>query len=166
MGQRRLHQVQEIFRRAAFIRDLKLKLSGVGKGWCETTLAPQKRHLQQHGYVHAGVLATMADHTAGGAARGAVRSGQDVITVEFKINFLRKAAGRLRCRSKVLRAGRSTVVCESDVYAQDSTTEQLVSKALVTLAIFPAAPPATARRGQGNSTRASAGDKSESGHND
>jgi uncharacterized protein (TIGR00369 family) len=138
MDRARLENVKEIFRRAHFLRALNIKLSGIGTGWCETTLVPEKRHRQQHGYVHAGVQATMADHTAGGAARGAVRANQDVITVEFKINFLRKAAGqRIRCRSKVLRAGRSTVVCESDVYAQNGTEEELVSKAIVTLAIFP-----------------------------
>jgi uncharacterized protein (TIGR00369 family) len=60
---------------------------------CETTLNIEDRHLQQHGFVHAGVIATIADHTAGGAARTA--SGErDVITIEFKINFLRPASAR------------------------------------------------------------------------
>ena len=43
-------------------------------GMCETTLIPSERHLQQHGLIHAGVLATMADHTAGGAA-GSILGG-------------------------------------------------------------------------------------------
>jgi uncharacterized protein (TIGR00369 family) len=51
-------------------------------------------HRQQHGYVHAGVMTTLADHRAGGAARAAVAAGNDVLTVEFKINFLAPARGR------------------------------------------------------------------------
>ena len=52
----------------------------------------------------------MADHTSGCAARGAVGLDSDVITVEFKVNFLRPAvADRLRCRGQVLRAGKMLV---------------------------------------------------------
>jgi uncharacterized protein (TIGR00369 family) len=46
---------------------------------------------KQHGLIHAGVLTTMADHTSGCAARSVVGLEHDVITVEFKINFLRPA---------------------------------------------------------------------------
>jgi uncharacterized protein (TIGR00369 family) len=78
----------------------------------------------------------MADHTAGCAARSAVGLEQDVITVEFKINFLRPAiADRLRCRGRVLRAGRMLVICEAEVFAEKDSEEKLVSKATVTLAV-------------------------------
>ena len=61
---------------------------------------------------------------------------QDVLTVEFKINFLRPAvADRLRCRSHVLRAGKSLVICESEMYAEKKSEEKLVAKAMVTLAV-------------------------------
>lgn len=77
--------VNEIFYRADFVRDLGMKITGLGPGWCETTLAVQKRFHQQHGFVHGGVIASMADHTAGGAAYTAAAGG-DVLTLEFKIN--------------------------------------------------------------------------------
>jgi len=97
---------------------------------------PNSKHEQQHGLVHAGVMATMCDHTAGCAARGKVGMDQDVLTVEFKINFLRPAlANRLRCRSHVLRAGKTLVICESEMYAQKTSEEKLVAKATVTLAV-------------------------------
>ena len=78
----------------------------------------------------------MADHTAGCAARSAVDVADDVITIEFKINFLRPAvADRLRCRSQVLRAGKTIVICESEVFAEKDSAEKLVSKGIFTLAV-------------------------------
>ena len=129
-------KVRHIFDNAPFIREMGVELTSIEDGWCETQLVPDRRHRQQHGLIHAGVMATMGDHTAGCAARGKVGMDQDVLTVEFKINFLRPAlADRLRCRSDVLRAGKTLVICESEVYAQKKSEEKLVAKATVTLAV-------------------------------
>ena len=129
-------KVRGIFDSANFIRDLGMELCVIEEGSSETRLVPNHRHLQQHGFVHAGVLATMADHTAGCAARSTVGVDQDVITVEFKINFLRPAAAdRLRCRSNVLRSGKTLVICESDVFAEKDGKKKLVAKAMITLAV-------------------------------
>jgi uncharacterized protein (TIGR00369 family) len=77
----------------------------------------------------------MADHTAGGAAGTLVRSNERVLTAEFKIDLLRPALGdRLRCRSTVLKAGRTLIVAESEVHAVRDGKEKLVAKATVTLA--------------------------------
>ncbi len=129
-------RVRQIFDKANFVRDLGMQLTLIEDGCCETILIPSKRHQQQHGLIHAGVLATMADHTAGCAARSVVGLEQDVVTVEFKINFLRPTvARRLRCRSKVLRAGKTIVVCEAELFAENESAEKLVSKAMMTLAV-------------------------------
>ena len=133
--------VMAIFSRAPFIGDLGVALSGLGPGWCESTLAVAPKHLQQDGYVHAGVQATIADHTAGGAAGTVARPGDLVLSVEFKINLLRPALGdRLRCRATVLRQGKTITVAESEVFARKDGEEKLVAKATVTLAHVPASP--------------------------
>src|SRR5258708_13149705 len=95
-------QVRHIFDSANFVRDLGMQLTQIGDEYCETILRPSERHRQQHGLIHAGVMATMADHTSGCAARGAVGLDQDVVSVEFKINFLRPAiADPLRSRARL-----------------------------------------------------------------
>jgi uncharacterized protein (TIGR00369 family) len=95
-------QVRHIFDSANFVRDMGMQLTRIEDEYCETILVPAERHLQQHGLIHAGVMATMADHTSGCAARGVVGFDHDVVSVEFKINFLRPAvADRLRCRGRV-----------------------------------------------------------------
>ena len=132
-GDLSLEDVSGIFYSANFIRDLDIRLDKFGNGTCETSLVVTERMRQQHGFVHGGVIATLADHTAGGAARSASGS-KDVLTVEFKINFLRPALGdRLRCIGTVLRAGKIAVIAEALVYCIHSGEEQLVAKLTETL---------------------------------
>jgi uncharacterized protein (TIGR00369 family) len=133
-------RVRRIFVDAPFLALLGIQLHAAGPGWCETYMSADERLLQQHGYVHAGVLTTLADHTSGGAARAAVAADADVLTIEFKVNFLRPArAGRLASRGRVLRAGRSIVVAESEVYSVVANEMVLVSKCTSTLAVLPPA---------------------------
>ncbi|MBP8000122.1 MAG: PaaI family thioesterase [Chloroflexi bacterium] len=128
--------VQAIFRQAPFIQHLGIELTDIGPGWCETTLVVRTEHLQQDGFIHAGVQATLADHTAGAAAGSLIAPGEIVLTAEFKINLLRPAIGEhLRGRADVLRAGKTLTVVESSVYAKTQEGEKLVSKATVTLAV-------------------------------
>ena len=130
---RAAESVQNIFYSANFIRDLNIQLDKVSEGTCETSLIVQDRLRQQHGFIHGGVIATMADHTAGGAARS-VSGEKDVLTVEFKINYLRPAIGdRLRCTASVLRGGKTVIVAEALVYACNGEEETLVAKLTETL---------------------------------
>jgi uncharacterized protein (TIGR00369 family) len=129
-------ELNRIFKRSPFIADLGLQLDSLGHGECTTVLPLQPRHLQQDGYVHAGVQATMADHTAGAAAATLIACGQIVLTAEFKINLLRPAEGdRLICRSAVLKQGKQLTVVESEIFSVKRETECLVSKATATIAV-------------------------------
>ena len=128
--------VRQIFYAANFVRDLEIRLENTGHGTCETSLVIQDRLRQQHGFVHGGVVATLADHTAGGAARS-VSGTRDVLTVEYKINFLRPASGDgLRCSATVLKAGKSVIVAEALVFCNGSSGEQLVAKLTETLFVI------------------------------
>jgi len=130
--------VEPIFQDAAFIRHLGIALEAAGRGWVRTSIAVRPEHLQQHGFVHAGVITTLADHTAGGAARAAVDPGTDVITIEFKINFLKPAkADALAATGVVLRAGKTIVTSESEVYAMTADGPVMVAKCMSTLAVIP-----------------------------
>ena len=131
-------EARRILESCPFVRDLGLKLVSLGEGVCTTVLDLEERHLQQDGFVHAGVQATVADHTAGTAGATLIPAGRAVLSIEFKINLLRPARGeRLVCRAKVLRGGKSVSVVESEVHAVSDGRESLVSKATVTLAIVP-----------------------------
>lgn len=130
-------EIRRIFEQAAFVADLGVRLEGIGAGECDTVLELEDRHLQQDGFVHAGVQAALADHTAGAAAATLVGPHEYVLTVEFKINLLRPAHGdRLRCRATVLKPGARIDVVESEIWAEEDGESRLVSKALVTLVVL------------------------------
>lgn len=131
--------LKEVFRSAPFIADLGIEPESAGGGECVTTLQLERRHLQQNGYVHAGVLATMADHSAGAAAFTICPGGSYVLTVEFKLSLLRAAQGeRIVCRAKVLKPGKQFSFVESEVFCVASGQEKLVAKASATIAILSA----------------------------
>ena len=129
-------ELQRIFNAAPFVVNLGIRLMSLGSGICETELDVEPRHLQQNGFVHAGVQATMADHTAGGAAATMIEPDHIVLTVEFKTNLLQSAKGdRLTCRSKVLKPGSRLIVVESEVQCENEGTSTLVSKTTATMAV-------------------------------
>jgi uncharacterized protein (TIGR00369 family) len=141
-----LDVLRTIFEAAPFISFLGIEPTSVAKGECHTTLRLRPEHLQQNDVVHAGVIATMADHTGGGAAASVLDADTFPLTVEFKINLLRAASGdHLTCHARVLKAGRTLVVSESEVFAGTPTEEVLVAKAMITLAVMTS----KARRGTG-----------------
>ena len=80
-------EVERIFLSAPFTRDLGVRLESVAPGECRTSLVLGERHLQQDGFVHAGVQATVADTTAGAAAATLIAPDQYVLSAEFKINL-------------------------------------------------------------------------------
>ena len=130
-------EIERLFDAAPFIRNLGMELVTIATGRCETALALTERHLQQDGVVHAGVLATMADHTSGTAGASLIKADEYVLTAEFKINLLRAAKGnRLHCVGTVLKPGRRLIVAESEVFDGNPQAARLVAKATVTLAVM------------------------------
>lgn len=102
-------------------------------GYFETRLEVQNEHQQQDGFVHAGVIATMADHTAGYASFTTVSKKFRILTVEFKINYFKPATGSLiTCRSQVINNGKKIKVVESEVFSVSKGNEKLVSKSMFT----------------------------------
>jgi len=125
-----------VFGQAPFIALLGLRLDYAANGQCTTSLTVTEKHLQHDGFVHAGVQATVADHSAGTAASTLLQPGQIVLTAEFKINFLRPARGDiLSCVSKVLKAGSTLIVVESEIYCGNADQRHLTAKAMLTLAV-------------------------------
>jgi uncharacterized protein (TIGR00369 family) len=117
-----------------FIKYCGFEVEDVRWGYFQSRVRIQELHRQQDGFIHAGVMATMADHTAGYAAFTTVPEDFQILTVEFKINFLRPAYGdALLCRSRVIREGNKIVISESEVFDEREGEEALAAKALVTL---------------------------------
>src|SRR5437868_2794242 len=111
-----IEKFKHIFDKANFLRELGCELTKLDKGSCEIELVVHPKHLQQNNFVHAGIVATLADHAAGCAAYTVTEEDHIVLTTEFKINLLRPATGeKLIARSKVLKPGKMITVCQSEV---------------------------------------------------
>ena len=90
---------------------------------------------QQHGFVHAGVITSIADSACGYAALTLAPSGSEVLSVEFKVSLLAPAQGvRFLARAHVLRAGRRLSFCSGEVVAiQESGEESAIAAMLSTM---------------------------------
>jgi uncharacterized protein (TIGR00369 family) len=132
-----LDEIHRVFSKAPFIADLGIELVHAAPGVCETRLNLRKRHLQQDGFVHAGITTTLADHTAGTAAASLIAPGELILTAEFKINFLRPATGAsIGCRATVIKPGTRLSVVEAEVTCDSSGRSILVAKALLSMAVI------------------------------
>lgn len=121
-----------------FIRYCQFEADIIKRGYFQSRVKIEDHHRQQDGFIHAGVMATMADHTAGYSAFTTVSEEFQILTIEFKVNFLRPAFGEaLVCRSRVIRGGNQVIISESEVFDQREGEETLVAKALVTLMAVP-----------------------------
>lgn len=128
-------ETRRVFDQAPFIRQLGAELIEFSPGRCRTRIHLNENHKQQDGFVHAGVQATLADHSCGTAAATQIAQGQRVLTADFTVNLLRPAQGHtLECEAKVIKQGRTLTVAEGEVYAVGEQ-RKLVAKATVTLAI-------------------------------
>jgi uncharacterized protein (TIGR00369 family) len=117
-----------------FINHCGFEAEVIRRGYFQSGVKIVDHHRQQDGFIHAGVMATMADHTAGYAAFTTVPEEYQILTIEFKVNFLRPAYGEsLVCRSRTLREGLQIIIGESEVFDRRAEEEVLVAKALVTL---------------------------------
>jgi len=117
-----------------FIHYCQFEPEFVEYGFFQSRVTILEHHRQQDSFIHASVMATMADHTAGYSAFTIVPNEFQILTIEFKINFLRPAHGEaLVCRSKVLREGKQIIIAESEVFDIRERTETMSAKAMVTL---------------------------------
>ena len=115
------------------IQSLKIE-----SGLFESRVLIDDNHRTQDNFIHAGLIATMSDHTAGYAAFTLVPEDTRILTIEFKINFLKPAFGTaLHCCSEVISQGRQIIVAQSSVYDIRDTTKKMVSKSTITLMAVP-----------------------------
>ena len=117
-----------------FIKYCQFEADVIERGFFQSKVRIKEQHRQQDGFIHAGVIATMADHTAGYAAFTTVSEEFQILTIEFKVNFLRPAYGEcVVCRSRVIREGSQIIISESEVFDVREDEEILAAKAIVTL---------------------------------
>ncbi len=134
-----LATLRRFFSSSPFMVDLGVEPVVAAEGRIETQLVLAERHLQHTGQVHAGVMASLADHTMGAAAQTMAPADHWILTAELKTSLLRAGKGlRLRCDGHVLKAGRRLSFTEAEVWAEAADgSRALVMKASATMAVVP-----------------------------
>jgi len=131
-----LATLKGVFAASPFVADIGIVPVAFEDGKVITELALTERHTQHTGVVHAGVMATMADHSMGAAAQAAAPDGCWIVTAELKTSLLRATKGeRLVCEAQVLKPGRAVTFTEACVWADSGGERTLVMKASATMAV-------------------------------
>ena len=113
-----VEEIKESFAKQLVMSLIGASLTGVEPGIVEITLPYRSDLTQQHGYVHAGIITTIADSACGYAAYTLMPPNSDVLAVEFKVNLMRPAQGEtFVARAEVLKSGRTLSVVRADVHA-------------------------------------------------
>ncbi len=120
-----------------FMHHIGFNLDVIEAGKVEGRMQLEKKHLQQAGLVHGGVIATVADIVAGFSAYSLVGVEDKVVTGELKISYLRPAKGDvLYAKGWVLKQGRKINFCEAEVYVLNGDEAKLVAKATTSMIII------------------------------
>ena len=127
-------RIRSSFAKQGLMRTLGATLSRVTSGQVEIVLVPSPEVSQQHGFVHAGAISAIADSAAGYAALSMMPMDRGVLTTEFKINLLAPAMGeRIVARGKVVKAGRTLTLAQTEVFAEYEGKERLIALLTATL---------------------------------
>ncbi len=120
-----------------FTNYIGFKITSITPGFIEGSMALEQHHLQQMGFVHGGVTATVSDIVAGFAAFTLVALGQGVVTVELKVSYLNPGIGHtLKAKGQVVKAGGKLHFCESEIWVLSDTSETLIAKSSSTMAVL------------------------------
>ena len=107
--------------RQGMMQHLGVRLLSVSAGQVELALPYGDKTTQQQGGFHGGAIGALADIAGGYAALTVVPEGMEVVTVEYKINFLSShQGGEIRATGKVVKAGRRVVVTTAEVVHIDA----------------------------------------------
>jgi uncharacterized protein (TIGR00369 family) len=135
-----MQRIHQSFERQGLMRTLGGVLESVVPGTVTITCGFADGLTQQHGLFHGGVVASLADVACGYAALSLMPDDREVLTVEFKVQFLKPATtDRLIAVGQVVQSGRTLTVCEGSVF--DVTRTRLLARMTATMISVPAEAP-------------------------
>jgi uncharacterized protein (TIGR00369 family) len=131
-----LERVRGSFDRQGMMATLGVEVITVEPGRVELALRHDDRFTQQHGFLHAGAVASVLDTACGYAAYTVMPPESAVLTATYTINLLAPAAGRqFVLTGEVVRAGRTLVVCRGEAFADGSQRPFAVMQATMTVLV-------------------------------
>ena len=140
LSEHRRQQCVQMVQQTPFMQHLKAEIGRLDWGQCTLIMSVGPEHLQQHGFVHAGVQSSLADHACGAAAHSCLREQQQILSIEFKMNLLRPAQGAsLKAVAEVIKAGRRVTVVQAQIYCGQDDNWVHSATMLATMAVIESA---------------------------
>lgn len=127
-------EITQSFSKQTIMGLIGAELTRVEPGRIEITLPYRADLAQQHGYLHAGIVTTIADSACGYAAYSLMPPNSEVLSVEFKVNLLRPAKGEMfSAVAEVVKSGKTLTVVRADVFGIEGAERNLVATMLGTM---------------------------------
>jgi uncharacterized protein (TIGR00369 family) len=126
------NKIKTSFDKQGLMKTFNASLDKVESGSVQISCVFTEGLSQQHNFFHAGVMAGIADSACGYAASTLAQHDREVLTVEFKVNFLKPAnTSKIIAIGKVIQSGKTLTVCEGNVY--DESEAILIAKMTATI---------------------------------
>ena len=120
-------EIAQSFAKQTVMSLIGAELMRVEPGFIEIRLPYREDLTQQHSYLHAGIVTTIADSACGYAAYSLMPANSEVLSVEFKVNLLRPAKGEtFSAIAEVIKTGKTLTVVRSDVFGIDREGERVM----------------------------------------
>jgi uncharacterized protein (TIGR00369 family) len=130
-------RVRASFAQQGAMRLIGARMTELRPGYCAIELPYRDDLTQQHGYVHAGIVATIVDSAGGYAGFTLFPTNASVLTAEYKLNLIAPAMGeRLIAVGEVVKSGRTLVVARGEVHAEAAGKRTLCAIMQQTLVVM------------------------------
>jgi uncharacterized protein (TIGR00369 family) len=130
-------RVTASFNRQTAMKTLGIQLEAVRPGEVELSMPQSVAYTQQHGFMHAGIIATALDSACGYAAFSLMPADAAVLTVEFKINLIAPAQGeRFLFCGNVVKPGRTITVCDARAFSLEGGKKLIATMNGTLMALF------------------------------
>src|SRR3954453_10392374 len=127
-------EIRQSFNQQTVTALIGAELTRVHPGLIEITLPYRADLVQQHGYLHAGIVTTIADSACGYAAYSLMPPNSEVLSVEFKVNLLRPARGEtFSAVAEVVKSGKTLTLVRADVFRIEDGRRDLIATMLGTM---------------------------------
>jgi uncharacterized protein (TIGR00369 family) len=132
----RKKQLEESFRQQGLMTTFQARFDLIEYGHTIISMPYSDGISQQHQFFHGGVIGSLVDSACGYAAISTVAEGQSALTSEYKINFLAPADGeRLEAHGRIVKAGKTLIVCQGDVYIYKQGAKKHCATILMTMCV-------------------------------
>ncbi|MGE7370126.1 PaaI family thioesterase [Neorhizobium sp. NPDC001467] len=107
---------------------LGAELTRVERAIVEIEMPFDVKLTQQHGFLHAGVIAAGLDSACGYAAYTLIEPEASILTIEFKINLMSPGRGeRFLFRGEITKPGSTIIVADGRAYAVGDGPAKLIA---------------------------------------